>query len=141
MNDELHTIFDDAMHAKETPALIVKKCTDPAALKILFICSQNIRRSRTAEEMFSAEYNVMSAGLWCGNTPRTKELTHDMVMWADYIFVFEKLHSDEVNKRFRDSIRTKNMINLDIKDRYVRGSPELQSLILQKTARVLRNGL
>jgi len=33
-------------------------------MKLLFICNQNLNRSKTAEELFKGKYNTKSAGLY-----------------------------------------------------------------------------
>ena len=67
---------------------------------VLFLCSQNRLRSPTAESIFLDinGYDVQSAGL---NNDATTPLTAELIEWADYIFVMEKLHRNKLQKKFR----------------------------------------
>ena len=66
-------------------------------MNILFVCSANIDRSRTAEAIFTAQFpqhSFKSAGTnqdicqECGSTIVTRQ----HLDWADHIFVMEKKH-------------------------------------------------
>lgn len=59
--------------------------------KVLFVCSQNRLRSPTAEQVFSRrrDLEVESAGT---NHDADNPLTHELVAWAEIIFVMEKAH-------------------------------------------------
>ena len=57
--------------------------------RILFVCTANIDRSRTAEDMYreDARYEVRSAGV----APfATVVLTRDLLLWADRVFVMSE---------------------------------------------------
>jgi len=59
--------------------------------KVLFVCTVNRFRSKTAEEIFKSKFNVKSAGTSeLANTPLSRELLE----WADYIFVMEESHKN-----------------------------------------------
>ena len=60
-------------------------------MNILFVCSQNKRRSLTAERLFDRVngHNVRSAGT--ENNARIK-VTAGMIGWSDLVFCFEKKH-------------------------------------------------
>ncbi|MBS3148640.1 phosphotyrosine protein phosphatase [Candidatus Woesearchaeota archaeon] len=73
---------------------------------LLFICSYNKIRSRTAELVFRRHFPTKSAGLYGGN-PVTQELLN----WAHYTFVMEYGHKEELLKRFP---ATKNIYCLGI---------------------------
>ena len=101
--------------------------------KILFVCTGNIDRSRTAEDLYADDprYDVRSAG----TAPfATAPLTRDLVSWADRIFVMcerEDAHESLIRLRFPDVKRP--IIDLNIEDRWPRGDPELVRLILKRT--------
>lgn len=65
---------------------------------VLFLCSQNRLRSPTAEAVFSNidGFEVRSAGL---NNDAVVRVSPELVEWADYIFVMEKLHKNKLQKR------------------------------------------
>lgn len=62
---------------------------------LLFICSYNKIRSRTAEIVFRRRFPAKSAGLYGGNP-----VTQELLDWADYTFVMEYEHKRELYVRF-----------------------------------------
>ena len=106
-------------------------------MRILFICSQNVDRSRTAEEMFKDRdgYEAKSSGLYCEGERRVKK---GLVEWADRIFVMEERQKEELFRRFPDECMKKEIISLEIYEPYPFNHPELRNLIWEKTKRWLR---
>lgn len=106
---------------------------DPAPReRILFVCTANIDRSRTAEDLYRADerYEVRSAGVADFATVR---LTRDLLLWADRVFVMnesEDRHRTLIRVKFPDVVRP--LADLDIEDRWRRGDPELVALILRR---------
>ena len=100
--------------------------------RILFVCTANVDRSRTAEDLYEADerYEVRSAGV----APfATVVLTRDLLLWADRVFVMnerEDQHRTLIRIRFPDVDRP--VIDLDVEDRWVRGDPELVALVLRR---------
>jgi predicted protein tyrosine phosphatase len=88
-----------------------------ACMKLLFICSQNRRRSLTAERIFDGidGHLVRSAGTEEGARIR---VTPGHLGWADIIFVMEKRHHDRLRTKFRHVLAGKQVICLHIADRY-----------------------
>lgn len=103
---------------------------------ILFVCSQNRLRSPTAEQVFSKrrDIEVESAGT---NHDADNPLTHELVAWADIIFVMEKAHRAKLQKKFRASLRRAKVICLDIPDDYAFMDPELVRLLEAKVPKYL----
>lgn len=64
-------------------------------MNILFICSMNKRRSRTAEYIFKNDnrFNVRSAGLSKNSERKVNEKD---INWADKILVMEKKHRSKL---------------------------------------------
>lgn len=98
-------------------------------MNILFLCTSNLNRSKTAEEHFSAKdtlYIYRSAGLSEKECKRnnTTLCSEELLTWADVIFVMEDEHTRRIEKyteqRFLDKV-----INLDIPDIYQYGEPAL----------------
>jgi predicted protein tyrosine phosphatase len=105
--------------------------------KILFICDENINRSRTGEAVLkdSPDYEVQSAGVQStANRPITKEI----LQWANLIFVFEKRQRNIIHKKFPDIHKEKSIICLYIQDEYAYMDPELVHLIKSKVSRFLK---
>ncbi|OPZ83813.1 MAG: Low molecular weight phosphotyrosine protein phosphatase [Firmicutes bacterium ADurb.Bin419] len=86
-------------------------------IKILFLCSRNKWRSLTAEKIFNGVngHEVRSAGT--ENNARIK-VTSGHIGWAEIIFVMEKKHLRRIQEKFRDILRDKKVIILDISDDY-----------------------
>ncbi|BBW90867.1 hypothetical protein PS1M3_09540 [Pseudoalteromonas sp. PS1M3] len=108
-------------------------------MNILFLCTSNINRSRTAQELFSALDNgniYKSAGLSKKYVSKagTTLCTEDMLDWADKIYVFEKKQIDRIRKHTGEKNLHK-ISNLDIEDKYQYFQRELVLLLLQKLLR------
>ena len=95
--------------------------------KILFICSQNKLRSPTAEQVFSLDkrLDVRSAGL---EKDAVNILSSEDIEWADIIFVMEKSHHTKLSKKYKEYIRGKRIISLNIPDEYDFMDPALIQL-------------
>jgi predicted protein tyrosine phosphatase len=97
-------------------------------VNILFICSRNKWRSRTAETIFknNQKHNVKSAGT--ENEARIK-VTEKLVSWADLIFVMEKKHRERLREKFGALTDDKDIITLDIQDDYKYMDAELIEIL------------
>ena len=86
-------------------------------MNLLFICSRNQWRSRTAETIFRDEpvVDVKSAGT--EKSARIR-LTRKLIDWADIIFVMENKHQSRVLDLYGEMPDTKKIIVLDIPDHY-----------------------
>lgn len=106
---------------------------------ILFVCSANKRRSKTAEDFFAEkhpEFSIESAGTNIRMCQRegTNPITADILEWADLILVMENRHKKELTHFSKEKYDYKIKI-LHIPDRYNYGQPELIELLQTKTAR------
>lgn len=97
-------------------------------MNILFVCSQNKRRSLTAEKMFDGVdgHSVRSAGT--ENNSRVK-VTAGTVGWADLIFCFEKKHLRRLKERFAFELLGKRTVTLNIPDDFSYMDEELQDIL------------
>ena len=104
--------------------------------RFLFVCSQNRLRSPTAEQIFSVrgDIEVASAGT---NNDVDNPLTTDLIEWADFIFVMERSHRNKLQKRFREALKGKRLVCLDIPDEYEFMDPNLVRLLENRMARYL----
>jgi len=105
--------------------------------KLLFVCSENRLRSPTAEAVFS-EYNGVEA-IGCGtNSDAETTLSGDLVEWADVVLVMEKSHRNKVSKKYKELLKGKRLVCLDIPDNYECMQPELIQLLKAKVPRYVR---
>ena len=104
--------------------------------KVLFVCTANLQRSPTAEDLFQ-NWN----GVWetksAGTAPFAgrNRLTQQLVDWADLIIAMEPHHAEHIQTHFRtnpDKIRV-----LNIRDRYFRNEPELVLELKRKVTPIL----
>lgn len=97
-------------------------------MNLLFLCSQNKRRSLTAEKIFDGYngHNVRSAGT--EQNARIK-VTPGILKWADVIFCMEKKHMRRIKEKYPDIIAGKRLICLYIYDDYEFMDRELQELL------------
>lgn len=96
-------------------------------MKVLFVCTANKDRSKTAELHFSSMYaniNFKSAGISAIHTKAANStfISQELVSWADLIICMESEHSSFINEFFID-IPTLTVI--DLQDNYMYNSPEL----------------
>jgi predicted protein tyrosine phosphatase len=101
--------------------------------KILFVCTANKMRSKTAAEIYQEDsrFMVKSAGVAeFAEVPLNLEL----LAWADYIVVMEERHREWIEEsypRFYLQHREK-ILNLGIPDIYNFMDPELVSQLRRK---------
>ena len=103
---------------------------------LLFVCSANKDRSKTAEDYFSVQYPNLqfdSAGTnkkTC-NQFGTNYISVEQLDWADIVFVMEQKHLKAIKEMFGNSYFNKITI-LNIKDVYKYGSQDLIELLKSK---------
>jgi len=99
-------------------------------LKILFVCSGNIDRSPTAEQLFKnyEGLEVKSAGTLRRTAPNP--LSADLIHWADKIFAMEEEHKRQILKICPEA--SEKVILLKIDDRYYRNDPQLIAILRTK---------
>lgn len=107
-----------------------------ALVNILFLCTANIQRSKTAEEIFRAansEHEYKSAGLSSKYVQKANSTlcTEEMLKWADRIYVFEQQHIDRIQKH-TGNVYFPKITNLKIPDDYQYFQRELVLLLLER---------
>jgi predicted protein tyrosine phosphatase len=86
-------------------------------MNVLFICSRNKWRSRTAETIFknNQTHTIRSAGT---ESEARIRVTEKLINWADLIFVMEKRHKERLTDRFGVLMDDKDVVILNIEDDY-----------------------
>lgn len=97
-------------------------------MNVLFVCSKNKWRSRTAETIFKANqhHDFRSAGT--ENDARIK-VNQKLIHWADLIVVMEKRHKQRLQDKFGQSLADKRIVILDIEDHYQYMDEELVEML------------
>ena len=74
---------------------------------------------------------MASAGL----DPTAQEpVTPQLLLWADLIFVMEKVHRKKLSAKFRAHLNRQRMICLDIADNYEYMEPALMELLKKRVS-------
>lgn len=118
---------------------------------ILFVCTANRYRSRTAHDLFklNENINVDSCGLnkfYVNDTikyvwPAAKHFSKTLLLSSDLVFVMEQHHYDDINKRNISGnwgYDMSKVINLDIEDIYEYNDPTLIFFLKEKTAQYIK---
>lgn len=100
---------------------------------ILFVCSANKDRSKTAEDYFSKQHPNLhfdSAGTNKNSCNKlgTTYITEEQLILADKVYVMEKKHLQAIKETFGNKYFNKITV-LHIKDVYKYGSTELIALL------------
>ena len=102
-------------------------------MNILFVCSKNKWRSRTAEDLFknSTVHTIRSAGT---DSDARIKLTDKLLYWAELIFVMEKRHREIIAEKFDDESYEGKIIVLDIPDEYQYMDQDLVQTLINSVA-------
>jgi predicted protein tyrosine phosphatase len=85
--------------------------------KVLFICSQNKKRSPTAVQEYSTYPNIECNSAWL-NSEAENQVILKLVDCGDIIFVKEKAHKNKLRAKFKKNLSKARVICLDIPDEY-----------------------
>ena len=90
--------------------------------KILFVCSVNKQRSKTAEDYFSKghsnlEFKSAGTNIKVCQKEGTNPLTEESMKWASLVFVMERKHQELIQKHTGSTYKSKIRV-LNIPDRY-----------------------
>ena len=105
-------------------------------MQILFLCSQNKKRSLIAEKLFDGYHNhrVRSAGTEAN--ARIK-VTAGHIAWANMIFCMEQKHARRIREKYADKLQDKKLICLNIPDKFTFMDEKLQQILQQKVTAYL----
>jgi len=102
-------------------------------MNVLFICNQNLNRSKTAAELFKDKFKTKSAGLY-----NEKPVTESQIKWADAVIVMEETQRSELANRFPKLYMKKQILSLNIPDVYHYNQPELKTILKSKIKPILQ---
>lgn len=106
-------------------------------MKVLFVCSRNQKRSRTAESIFRnrQDINVKSAGF---SSKSPVKISKKLVLWADLILLMEYEHSKRLRELYRHTGLPSTKV-LEIEDRFEYMDIELIKILIEKTDEIILN--
>lgn len=99
--------------------------------KLLFICSRNQVRSKTAEELYTnfPGYEARSAG----TQPEARiKVTEGLIGWADVLICMEKSHLHKIRQKYPEAIAGKETVVLHLPDEFAYGDPDLTDELLAR---------
>jgi predicted protein tyrosine phosphatase len=108
-------------------------------VNLLFVCGRNRLRSPTAEAVFSGYESVeaLSAGV---NPDAVNPISADLIEWADLVFAMEQAHRRKLQKRFGSLLPKKQIVVLNIPDKFGFMDPELVRILEERVTPHLRTG-
>ncbi len=106
-------------------------------MNLLFVCTENRLRSPTAEAVFSSYPGVNAIGAGT-NADAETPVSGDLIEWADVILVMEKSHRNKLSKKYRELLKGKRLVCLDIPDNYAFMDAELVRLLQRKVPMYVR---
>lgn len=101
-------------------------------IRALFICDDNRDRSPTADQVFSDWPGVFT------ESAAVAEVNAELLDWADLILVMEKRQRAALMRGWSRALRGKQVVPLDIPDRYTFMQPELVEILLDKAGPFLK---
>lgn len=107
------------------------------SMNLLFVCSENRLRSPTAEAVFS-EYDGIDAIGAGTNSDAETPVSGDLILWADVILAMEKTHKNKVSKKYKELLKGKRLVCLDIPDNYEYRQPELIKILKTRVPKYVR---
>lgn len=97
-------------------------------MKLLFLCSQNKRRSLTAEKLFAGYKCCQARSAGTESNARIK-VTEGLLGWADIIFCMEKKHLRRIKAKYSEVLAGKEVVCLNIEDEYEYMDEELCAML------------
>jgi len=104
--------------------------------RVLFVCTANLQRSPTAEDLFQGwkgTWEAKSAGIM--PDPGCRPLTRELIEWADLIIAMEPIHGQYIIAHYPSSRKKLHVLN--IADVYFRNDPELKQELLKRVPSIL----
>ena len=122
--------------SRDTPRSVTSGGAARQRRRILFVCTQGRIRSRMAAELYARNPDLETR--YAGVDPMAdRKLDREDLLWADWVFVFEKRQRNIIQKRYPDVYAAKPIECLYIDDDYDYGDPDLAFLLTRKLQRFL----
>jgi len=103
---------------------------------ILFVCSANKQRSKTAEDYFASKYSnyhfdSVGTNQKICNKEGTNFIMEEHLIWADIVYVMEQRHKKQINEHTERKYHHKITV-LNIPDRFKYYQKELIEILEEK---------
>lgn len=95
---------------------------------VLFVCSRNEWRSRTAETIFKNVQGIQVKSAGTSASARIR-INSQHIDWADLIFVMEDKHAQILRQKYREELSQKELVILYIPDEYKYMDEELIEIL------------
>jgi len=82
---------------------------------VLVVCSRNLRRSLTAEQLLRRSPLCVARSVGTASSARVQVREAD-IEWADVVYAMEQSHIDQLRKRFRAALAGCDVVCLDVPD-------------------------
>jgi predicted protein tyrosine phosphatase len=105
-------------------------------MNVLFICTENLLRSPTAECIFARVPRLSCASAGLSEDAET-QVTAELLAWAEVVVCMEDHHVQGLQRRFPGALDHKHVGCLGIPDRYEFMDPDLIKLLVEKVPPVL----
>ena len=109
------------------------------SIKLLFLCSQNKRRSLTAEKIFDGADGREARSAGTEANARIK-VTAGLLGWADVVFCMEKKHVRRIQEKYGDVLAGRKVVCLYIEDEYGYMDESLVEALESSVATALAQG-
>jgi predicted protein tyrosine phosphatase len=90
------------------------------------------------QRLFFSDYPGIHAIGAGSNADAETPVSGDLIEWADIVFVMEKSHKNKISKKYKDLLKGKRLVCLDIPDVYECMQPELIKLVEAKVPKYVR---
>ena len=117
----------------------IKTKMNQEKLKILFVCTANILRSKTAEVIYKDDerFEVQSVGTSTMEDVGTP-ISYEKLNWADWIVVMDVNHKQHIQFKFPEIYANKKLICLNIPDDFEFMQKELITLIKIRFEKIIQ---
>jgi predicted protein tyrosine phosphatase len=103
------------------------------AKRVLFVCEGNLHRSPTAERLYSATSGIKTRSAGLSDLARV-QVTHELLAWADVVFVMERRLIRLLRRRFAAALEGKDLVCLEVPDEFQFDQPELLIVLTERLA-------
>jgi len=108
--------------------------------KILFVCSANITRSKTAQKLFAKCKNFETRSAGTNAFAGGIQISQQLIDWAEIIFAMHEKHEEHISFIINNfSVPKKTLIyDLNIPNSYIYDEPALKELVFERVSQHIK---